>query len=185
MIVLINGGFGVGKTTTALLLRDRIAPSLLYDPEEIGFAVRAILRDVAPADDFQDYPEWRALTIDAARQLRAHRDHALIVPMTILRRDYFTEIADGLRAIDPDLQLLRLTASEETLRQRILTRPENEGPHEWALSHLPVALAAMADPLFGAEVPTDDRTPTEVAELALAAIEAQAAEPGPSRIRRL
>jgi len=82
MIVFINGGFGVGKTTAALHLRERIAPSLLYDPEEIGFAIRAILRDVVPADDFQDYPEWRALTIDAVRQLRAHRDHALLMPMT-------------------------------------------------------------------------------------------------------
>jgi gluconate kinase len=183
MIVLINGGFGVGKTTTALLLLDRIAPSLLYDPEKIGFAVRAILRDVAPADDFQDYPEWRALTVDAARQLRAHRNHALIVPMTVLRRDYFTEITDGLRAIDPDLRLLRLTASEETLRRRILARPDNEGPHEWALSHLPAVLRAMADPLFGVEVLTENRTPAEVAELTLVAIEDHASRPDLSRPR--
>jgi hypothetical protein len=94
--------------------------------------------------------------------------------MTVLRRDYFTEITHGLRAIDPDLRLLRLTASEETLRDRILTRPGNEGPHEWALSHLPAVLEAMVDPLFGVEVATDDRTPADVADLALAAIEDQA-----------
>lgn len=176
MIVFINGGFGVGKTTVALRLRERIAPSLLFDPEEIGFAVRAILRDIAPVEDFQDYPEWRALTIDAARRIRAHRDHALLMPMTVLRREYFTEIADGLRLIDADLRLLRLTASEATLRERILARPQAEGPHEWALSHLPAALEAMADPLFGVEVQTDARTPAQVASLALAAIENQSRE---------
>lgn len=173
MIVFINGAFGVGKTTVALRLRERIAPSLLYDPEEIGFAVRAILRDVTPVDDFQDYPEWRVLTIDAARQIRAHRNHTLLMPMTVLRHDYFTEITNGLRAIDTDLRLLRLTASEATLRERILARPEAEGPHQWALSHLSAALEAMADPRFGAEVKTDARTPSEVAELAVAAIEHQ------------
>jgi hypothetical protein len=46
----------------------------------VTFAVRAILRDVAPVDNFQDYPEWRALTIEAARQLRTHRDQILLVP---------------------------------------------------------------------------------------------------------
>jgi len=57
---------------------------------------------------------------------------------------------------------------------KVLARPENEGPHEWALSHLSAVLEAMADPLFGVEVPTDDRSPAEVADQALVAIEDQA-----------
>lgn len=36
MIIWINGSFGVGKTTIAERLKDKIRESIIYDPEEIG-----------------------------------------------------------------------------------------------------------------------------------------------------
>ncbi|MGY3188966.1 hypothetical protein [Lysinibacillus sp. TE18511] len=59
MIIMINGAFGVGKTTIANRLQNEIKNSMIYDPEEIGF----MLRNVVPEDikrnetctgDFQD-----------------------------------------------------------------------------------------------------------------------------------
>lgn len=36
MIIWINGSFGVGKTTVAEKLKDKIDKSIIYDPEKIG-----------------------------------------------------------------------------------------------------------------------------------------------------
>ncbi len=56
MIIWLNGPFGVGKTTLANLLHQKIQNSILYDPEQLGDFFQEILpKDVCP-DDFQDYP---------------------------------------------------------------------------------------------------------------------------------
>lgn len=36
MIIMINGAFGVGKTTTAEALHKKMENSMIYDPEMIG-----------------------------------------------------------------------------------------------------------------------------------------------------
>lgn len=36
MFIMINGAFGVGKTTTASKLQERMPNSILFDPEEVG-----------------------------------------------------------------------------------------------------------------------------------------------------
>lgn len=36
MIIMINGAFGVGKTTTAQALNEELANSMIYDPELVG-----------------------------------------------------------------------------------------------------------------------------------------------------
>ncbi|MBQ7827680.1 MAG: AAA family ATPase, partial [Clostridia bacterium] len=45
MIIMINGPFGVGKTTVASLLNERLDNSMIYDPEEVGFMLRSIISD--------------------------------------------------------------------------------------------------------------------------------------------
>jgi broad-specificity NMP kinase len=40
MIVVINGSFGVGKTTVAKLIRRSLPGSAIYDPEWVGFVLR-------------------------------------------------------------------------------------------------------------------------------------------------
>ena len=42
MAVLLNGAFGVGKTTVARRLVRLLSGSLLFDPEVIGFALRRL-----------------------------------------------------------------------------------------------------------------------------------------------
>lgn len=36
-VILINGSFGVGKTSVARALRARLAHSAIYDPEVVGW----------------------------------------------------------------------------------------------------------------------------------------------------
>jgi hypothetical protein len=44
MVVLINGSFGVGKSTVAGLLRDRLPGSAVYDPERVGWVLQRLPR---------------------------------------------------------------------------------------------------------------------------------------------
>jgi hypothetical protein len=162
MIIFLNGPFGVGKTTTARLLAERIPGAVVYDPEQIGFVLR-ILRPVYRVADYQDLRLWRRLAIWGAWLQRRVRRRHLIVPMAVLRADYFAELAAGFRAADPDVRCIRLTATEETLRHRIL-QSNDRGAAGWRLAHTASGLAAVADPTFGVAVPTDQRTPTEVAD---------------------
>lgn len=58
MIVLVNGPFGIGKSTTAALIAER-RNARLIDLELVGTLVRAF--GVAPQPDYQDSPVWSAL----------------------------------------------------------------------------------------------------------------------------
>ena len=56
MIIWINGSFGVGKTTIAEKLKERIKNSIIYDPEKVGLFLDKMLSE--KKDDFQDYELW-------------------------------------------------------------------------------------------------------------------------------
>src|SRR6185437_10613438 len=94
MIIMINGAFGVGKTSVATELLQELDGFMLFDPEEVGF----MLRNVIPNDcklpeertgDFQDLHMWRSLTVKVAEELQQTYNKNLIVPMTIYNKDYF------------------------------------------------------------------------------------------------
>ena len=59
MIVMINGAFGVGKTSVSLQLVNEIPNTIIYDPEEVGFMLRNVIPDTVMLEnektgDFQD-----------------------------------------------------------------------------------------------------------------------------------
>lgn len=159
MIGLINGAFGVGKTTLARLLVERLPGSVLYNPERVGSALRATVGWVIRLDDYQDLPLWCPLVVGGARVLYRVRSRHLVIPMTLWRRRYFDAITTGLRRLSPEVVCLRLTASERELRGRILGRADAEGGHDWCLGHLEGCMAAFSDLHFGIEIATDGKTP--------------------------
>ena len=87
MIVVVNGTFGVGKTTVAERLVGRLPGSLLFDAELVGSFLRRIVTPIENPADFQDLALWRSLTVTIARDLRATYGCALIMPMTIAHPD--------------------------------------------------------------------------------------------------
>ena len=105
MIVFVNGPFGVGKTTVARLLAEKIPHALLYDPEKIGAVLHKVLGPFHRVEDFQEYALWRILLVGGARVLKKTSARTLVVPMTVWRRDLFDRITAGqvcLRAaLDP------------------------------------------------------------------------------------
>lgn len=165
MIVFLNGTFGVGKTTIATQLLERLPGSLLFDAELVGYFLRHIVAPIENPADFQDLALWRSLTVTTAQQLRATYGRTLIMPMTIWRPDYFNEVIGGLRASEPALHHFTLTARPETLEARI--RRSGEAV-EWRLDHLQRCTTALAAPDFATHIATDDKTPTEVVEAIVA-----------------
>ncbi|MGD9892509.1 MAG: AAA family ATPase [Dehalococcoidia bacterium] len=164
MILLLNGTFGVGKTTVAGLIGGQLPATSVYDPEMIGFVLRRVLSPVRQAADYQDLQLWRRATIWGAWAMRRRRH--LIVPMTLWRRGYFAEITAGLRRIDAGLLCIRLTASEESIRQRIMAS-DDAAARAWRLGHLASGVRAMTDPAFGIEISTEGRTAADVADAVL------------------
>jgi hypothetical protein len=175
VLIWINGAFGAGKTHTAHELHRRIPGSHVADPELIGFAMHKML-PAAARDDFQDLPGWRAAVVATLRAAEQAADGPVIVPMTIVRADYFDQIVGTLRA-EMDLRHITLVASSATLQARLGTRLEALGSRvfggdgTWAMRQIDRCVTALTDPQFAAHVPTDDRPLDDV-------VEAVAAEAG-------
>lgn len=172
MIIWLNGGFAAGKTTLAQELHRRLPGALVYDPEDVGLMLWKWLR---PNDDFQDLPSWRELVVATALSLRRHHADTLIVPMSLVRDAYRTEILDGLTDAGEKVLHVFLEAEVDVLRERLSARAPAPGDPESDRSALDWALSRM-DPAAGARQPdgtvvlrSDRLTPAELADEVLAA----------------
>jgi AAA domain-containing protein len=170
MLVWINGAFGAGKTVVAHELRRRLGDGQLADPEILGFALHRML-PAGERRDFQDLPQWRSAVLATLIQAEAACDGQLIVPMSIVRDDYFDEIIGGLRSSGVDVRHYALTATPDTLRRRLRLRTgyvigRALGRDEtWAMAQINRCVNALAGERYSTHVPTDHLTPDEVVEL--------------------
>ncbi|MFB6891265.1 NUDIX domain-containing protein [Kitasatospora sp. NPDC056327] len=151
MIVWINGTFGAGKTSACRELVELLPGSMLFDPELVGFGLRAMLPAdrMAAVSDFQDLPAWRRLVPETAAALLGEVPGPLVVPMTLLREDYRDEIFGSLASSGIAVHHLVLDPEETILRERIVQREEipedperSERIRQWCLEHLPRYRAA-------------------------------------------
>jgi hypothetical protein len=164
-IVLVNGPFGVGKSTTDALLAQQLPNSVVFDPESVGTYIAHTLGRVALGEDYQDLPLWRHLFVDIALRLQADWQPTVIIPMNLWQYDYFKEIVTGVGRTGIPVICFRLTCPPATLRARILSRPDAEGGRDWCLSHMESGLAAANDPRFGIAINTDGESPSSLADL--------------------
>lgn len=169
VILFLNGPFGVGKSSVAKVLTERVPNAMLYDPEVIGSILQRFPIQFKKVHDFQDYALWRTLVVEVARLLRKASARPLVIPLSVWRRDYFDSITSGLRRVDPDLACFHLTASREAL-------------YAWRMSHVEVCLAASRDPALGVEIRTDDRTPAETADAILETLKGTSANKLQSKV---
>ena len=165
MIILVNGSFGVGKSTIAELLVNRIPNSLMYDPEIVGACLSDIVRPIVQFEDFQDLTMWRTLTITTAQLLKHTYRRTLVVPMTIWYQPYFHEIISGLKQFEPDLFHFCLAATTKTIFERLEGRrsEHTSEAYEWICQRVEGCVDAFQSPIFAVHIGTDARVADEIA----------------------
>ncbi|TDL32707.1 tunicamycin resistance protein [Jeotgalibacillus sp. S-D1] len=161
MIIMINGAFGVGKTTVSNMLANEIKDSMIFDPEIIGQALRHMLpekikQQEAATGDFQDFKLWKELTVKSAKSIIDTYQINLIVPMMLRKQEYYTYLFNGFKEIDDQTFHFCLTAKQETIFQRLQKRGEEEG--DWCFQQTAKCLQAYDEFDFSEYIDTDDRS---------------------------
>ncbi|MBN9331925.1 AAA family ATPase [Devosia sp.] len=154
MFVLLNGSFGIGKTTTARRLVEALPDTAISDPEHVGFVLRrlpAFLLGLSrQPDDYQDMALWRRLIVPQARWVHG-RAKTVVIPMAFTNRSYFADFVGALEGTGPVTKLC-LVAPLDVIRSRLLERGTAEGRAgltRFELRRSEECVAAHADPFFG------------------------------------
>ena len=170
MILIINGSFGVGKTTVARLLCRQIKGSRLYDPEWAGSILMRLPSLVrlhgSGTDDFQDIDLWRRSVVYGTKIFRTFACETVIVPMAFSRRDYFNEVVCGMREFDDELKIYCLKAEMLTILKRLQQRGEKieDGESNWVVRKARECIEAHRNENFGEAVNTEGVSADEVAK---------------------
>lgn len=171
MIVWINGAYGAGKSTTAELLGARLADSYIFDPEEIGNCVRERKPKSLWRDDFQEYPSWREMTYFLLKELYEMYEGVILVPMTILNKDYLKEIIGRLEKDGIPVLHFILMAGKEQIASRILTRGEDEDC--WCMRQVERCVGILGKDIRGIEIDTNVRDAEAVVQEIISYIQRQ------------
>ena len=131
MILWLNGPFGVGKTTLARALLGAHREWAIFDPEDIGFALRQTLETHRPVSNFQDWPVWRSLVIEALAQLDTTLQSVVIVPQTVLNESHWLELTQGLQDRSVHVSAFTLHVDEIEHEHRISTDAVEPGAASW------------------------------------------------------
>jgi hypothetical protein len=149
---------------------------VIYDPEDVG----AMLWKWLPRnEDFQDLRSWRELVVATAVSLRRHHASTLIVPMSLIRDAYRSEILDGLADSGEEVLHVFLNADGDELKRRLQARgaPPNtavsaDAIREWAFSRTDKAVAAAGrQPKETLVLRSDQLSPARLADQVLAAVD--------------
>jgi hypothetical protein len=81
-----------------------------WTPNPLGLALRKML-SAQSRGDVQDLPQWLTGVLTTLAQGETSFDGPVIVPMTIVRDDYFDQIIGGLRVKGIDLHHYSLIAT--------------------------------------------------------------------------
>ena len=161
MIIWLNGTFGAGKTTAAGKLAELLPQARFFDTEQVG-GMLATVPDLPELGDFQHWPPWRHLVVETASQLLDYVGGILVVPQTVLVKQYWDEISTGLAEAGITVHHYVLHTDRDTLSRRLLgDRPAG---NDWRLGHLSdyeKALPWLRD--AARVVDTTDRAPKEIA----------------------
>lgn len=175
MIIMLNGSFGVGKTTVAKALVKALPNAVLYDPELIGYVLRRLPIRLWPkaevTNDFQDISLWRTWTIRLAGLLHRLTRRTLVVPMTLANPAYLAQIRTGFKRIDPKLYHFCLTASLETIQKRLTRRGEDDRDDiSWPLGKARLYVPMFSDARYEEHINTETRSIEEIVRIILARV---------------
>jgi hypothetical protein len=176
LIIWLNGGFGSGKTTLTEELHRRLPAAVIFDPEHVGYVLTQAVP--APTGDFQDLPSWRHLVVEHILTLRRFHPATLIVPMTLVNRQYLDEIIGALRQAGETVTHIFLDLPADVLESRIRAQvvcptdlKRDESARQFRLKNIPRCVAAAKEqPADTILLRSDLMTPSQLADAVLAPI---------------
>jgi hypothetical protein len=167
VILLLNGAFGVGKTTVARALVARLPRAVLFDPELIGMVLQRAARLVGRrVDDFQDFRSWRRLTVLGLRVTRLFRKN-VVVPMAFSNAEHLREIREGLGPFEPAVVHVCLVAPVEVVHERLRMRGLDPVSAPWEFRRAVECCVAHQGEKFGVQVSAEG-TVADIVEVVLA-----------------
>jgi broad-specificity NMP kinase len=172
VIIWLNGTFGAGKTSAATELAGILPGARQFDPEWVGYMLKANLADL-DFTDFQQLPSWRTLVPVVMAEVAELTGQHLIAVQTVLVESYWRELLAGLRARRLDVLHVLLHADPAVLEQRIRADQVEREACQWRLDHLSEFAAARPWLEASADVIVDS-TQLSAAEVARAVAAAAA-----------
>jgi adenylylsulfate kinase-like enzyme len=167
VIVWLNGAFGAGKSTTAKALV-ALSPRLrLFDPEWVGYLLRANLSD-HEFSDFQQLPPWRTLVPVVAAEVANFTGQDLVAVQTVLDEGYWAELHAGMTVLGHRVVHVLLDAPADVLHARIDADPDGVEIRGWRHEHVgPYAearpwLTAAADQVVNVGGSTPEEAATQI-----------------------
>ena len=164
MIIWISGPYGVGKSTLAEAMVEKMENTLIFDAELVGDAVRSNYPDDPYGYIYEDYPLWGEFCCKLLTDVHNAFHKDILVPMTLLRSASYDGIIQKLRNNDVETHLVVLEASYDSVHDRILARGEEEGC--WCMENIALAREGCSA-LPGIHINTDGISVAELAELVL------------------
>lgn len=170
MILLLNGAFGIGKTSVGRVLASRLPRAVLYDPELVGMALQRAGRLVGThVEDFQDLRLWRRLTVIALRVVRLFWPN-VIVPMAFSNAAYLQEIRAGIGRFESHQWHFCLVAPLDVVQRRLQSRRVDAADAAWQQRRAAECCAVHAEEAFAIRVDAAERSVAEIAEEILRAV---------------
>jgi predicted kinase len=170
VILLLNGAFGIGKTTVARALVARLSRAVLFDPEIMGIALQRIARLAGRrVEDFQDLRAWRRLTVAGLWVTRRVWPN-VVVPMAFSNAAYLQEVRAGINRFEPRVLHFCLVAPVEVVHERLRRRGEDSADAAWQYRRASECCLAHESEDFATHVIAVDRDPDDIAEELLRAV---------------
>lgn len=161
MIIWINGSFGIGKTTISNELNKKITNSFIYDPEMAGEFIWNNSPDcISRKGDFQDIPLWRVFNYQMLKYLHENYSGTIIVPMTLVNKEYYSQIVDRLITDGIPIHHYILEGSKSTILNRLSKR--GEADNSWASQQIDRCIISFEKDIRGIKINTNNLSIEEV-----------------------
>ena len=164
MIIWISGPYGVGKSTLAEAMVEKMENAMIFDAELMGDAVRGNYPDDPYGFIYEDYPLWGEFCCKLLTDIHDAFRRDILVPMTLLRSASYDAIIRKLHDNGVETHLVILEASYDSVHDRILARGEEEGC--WCMENIALAREGCSA-LPGIHIDTDGVDVPELAEQVL------------------
>lgn len=168
MIIWISGAYGVGKSTLASALVEKIDNSIVFDAEIVGNAVRGNYPDEPYGVIFEDYPLWCEFNYRLLKDIHETFHRNILVPMTMIRQSSYEKIIRRLLEDGIDTKLIVLTGTYQCIYDRLLARGEEEGC--WCMKNIRMSSEGSAAIPNSYHIITDQKTVEELTRIVLAYI---------------